>query len=57
MSKVFDYFEERRKLGIFEGNCLQKRMSRAEYDDMRYREMVDEEAMRKADAARKRYSK
>ena len=55
MSKVFEYFEERRKMGIIDNRSpRQKKMSEADYDDMRYKEQQDIEAMRKAEENRKK---
>jgi hypothetical protein len=49
MSKVFEYFEERRKMGIYEySSPRQKKMSKADYDDMKYKEGVDKEAVKRA---------
>ena len=49
MSKVFDYFEERRKMGIIDYQPpRQKKMNKADYDDMRYKEEIDKEAVKRA---------
>ena len=49
MSKVFEYFEERRKMGIIDYPPPRQRiMNEADYDDMRYKEDVDEEAVERA---------
>ena len=50
MSKVFEYFDERRRMGIIDYRPpRQKKMNEADYDDMRYHEDQDHEAMERAD--------
>ena len=56
MSKVFDYFDERRKMGIIDDIPPKQRvMSKADYDDMKYHEEQDAKAVERAIC--KRYSK
>ena len=54
MSKVYEYFEERRKLGIYEfSSQRQKKMDKADYDDTRYHEDQDDRAVKKAEEKNK----
>ena len=61
MSKVFEYFEELKEMGIDERDIRrksvrdidyipprQRKMNEADYDDMRYKEDVDDEAVERA---------
>ena len=49
MSKVFEYFEERKKMGIVEYRSpRQRNINEADYDDLRYKEKVDKEAVERA---------
>ena len=50
MSKVYEYFEERRKMGIIDNKpSQQKKMDGADYDDMKYKEDQDHRAMKKTE--------